>query len=83
MINDNDVQIIVETHCTGCHAAQPTTPGFSGPPKGVILETLTDVEKYKQQVYAQSVGSHAMPPGNMTQMTLEERKILGAWIENN
>lgn len=83
MINDNDVQIIVETHCTGCHAAQPKTQGFSGPPKGVILETLTDVEKYKQQVYAQSVTSHAMPPGNMTQMTLEERKILGAWLENN
>ena len=83
IINDNDVQIIVETHCTGCHAAQPKTLGFSGPPKGVILETLTDVEKYKQQVYAQSVASHAMPPGNMTQMTPEERKMLGAWLENH
>ena len=83
MISDNDVQIIVATHCTGCHAAQPTTPGFSGPPKGVILETLTDVKKYKQQIYAQSVASRAMPPGNMTQMTPEERKILGGWLENH
>ena len=82
MISDNDVQIIVATHCTGCHAAQPTTPGFSGPPKGVILETLTDVKKYKQQIYAQSIASRAMPPGNMSQMTPEERQILGGWLEN-
>ena len=83
MINDNEVQAIVTTHCTGCHAAQPTTPGFSSPPKGVILETLADVEKYKQQIYAQSVASRAMPPGNMTQMTQEEREILGGWLENH
>jgi len=80
MINDNEVQMLVTTHCTGCHAAQPTTPGFSSPPKGVILETLADVEKYKQQIYAQSVASRAMPPGNMTQMTQEEREILGRWL---
>ena len=83
IISDNNVQIIVATHCTGCHAEQPTTPGFSGPPKGVILETLTDVKKYKQQIYAQSVASRAMPPGNMSQMTPEERKILGGWLENH
>ena len=82
-INDTEVQMLVTTHCSGCHAAQPTTPGFSSPPKGVILETLTDVEKYKQQIYAQSVASRAMPPGNMTQMTQEEREILGGWLENH
>ena len=83
IISDNNVQIIVATHCTGCHAEQPTTPGFSGPPKGVILETLTDVKKYKQQIYTQSVASRAMPPGNMSRMTPEERKILGGWLENH
>jgi uncharacterized membrane protein len=82
-INDNEVQMLVTTHCTGCHAAQPTTPGFFSPPKGVILETLADVEKYKQQIYAQSVASRAMPPGNKTQMTQEEREILGGWLENH
>ena len=53
------------------------------PPKGVILETLSDVQRYKAQVYAQSVSSHAMPPGNMTQMTPEERAILGHWLEKH
>ncbi|MFZ8884692.1 MAG: urate hydroxylase PuuD, partial [Litorivicinaceae bacterium] len=78
---DDDVQIIVSTHCAVCHALQPTMPGFSAPPKGVVLENLADVQKYKQQVYAQSVASRAMPPGNMTQMTTGERAILGRWLE--
>jgi len=57
--------------------------GFSTPPKGVILETLVDVQKYKAQVHAQSVASQAMPLGNMTQMKPEDRAMLGHWLENN
>ena len=83
IIEDNDVEIIVSTHCTACHAARPTMSGFSAPPKGVVLETLADVQQYKQQVYAQSVASEAMPPGNLTQMTARERAILGRWLETH
>jgi uncharacterized membrane protein len=82
-ITDSEVQTIVTTHCAGCHAAQPTMTGFTAPPKGVILETLADVKKYQAQVYAQSVASQAMPIGNMTQMTPNERAILGHWLETN
>ena len=83
IIEDDDVEIIVSTHCTACHAARPTMSGFSAPPKGVVLETLADVQQYKQQVYAQSVASEAMPPGNLTQMTAKERAILGRWLETH
>tara|TARA_B100001093_G_scaffold364439_1_gene349237 strand:- start:3954 stop:5135 length:1182 start_codon:yes stop_codon:yes gene_type:complete len=83
VITDEQVHSIVTTHCTGCHAKQPTTAGYTVSPKGVILETLSDVQKYKVQVYAQSVSSQAMPVGNMTQMTPEERAILGHWLENH
>ena len=83
IIEDNDVEIIVSTHCTGCHAARPAMSGFSAPPKGVVLETLADVQQYKRQVYAQSVASEAMPPGNLTQMTARERAILGRWLETH
>jgi uncharacterized membrane protein len=82
-ITDQQVHNIVTIHCAGCHAARPTTAGYTAPPKGVILETLSDVQRYKAQVYAQSVSSHAMPPGNMTQMTPEERAILGHWLEKH
>ena len=83
VITDQQVHSIVMTHCAGCHAARPTAAGYTAPPKGVILETLPDVQKYKAQVYAQSVSSQAMPVGNLTQMTLEERAILGHWLEKH
>jgi uncharacterized membrane protein len=83
VVTDHEIQTIVTTHCAGCHAAQPTMAGFQAPPKGVILETLADVQKYKAQVHAQSVASQAMPLGNMTQMKPEERAMLGHWLENN
>lgn len=83
VITDQQVHSIVMTHCAGCHAARPTAAGYTAPPKGVILETLSDVQKYKAQVYAQSVSSQAMPVGNLTQMTLEERAILGHWLEKH
>ena len=83
VITDQQVHSIVMTHCAGCHAARPTAAGYTAPPKGMILETLSDVQKYKAQVYAQSVSSQAMPVGNLTQMTLEERAILGHWLEKH
>ena len=83
VVTDQQVHSIVMTHCAGCHAARPTAAGYTAPPKGVILETLSDVQKYKAQVYAQSVSSQAMPVGNLTQMTLEERAILGHWLEKH
>ena len=67
MINDNEVQMIVTTHCTGCHAAQPTTPGFLV--RRAYFRDACDVEKYKQQIYAQRLRLETLPPGNTTQMT--------------
>jgi uncharacterized membrane protein len=80
-VTDTRVQSIVSTHCAGCHAAVPTTAGFTAAPKGIVLETLKDVEMYRAQVYAQAVATQAMPIGNMTGMTHEERMILGSWLE--
>ncbi|HCL67977.1 MAG TPA: cysteine desulfurase [Gammaproteobacteria bacterium] len=83
VITDQQVHSIVMTHCAGCHAARPMAAGYTAPPKGVVLETLSDVQRYKAQVYAQSVSSQAMPVGNLTEMTLEERAILGHWLEKH
>ena len=80
VISDTDALTIVTTHCQSCHAVNPTA-GFTAAPAGVVLETLADVQQYKDQIYAQSVASQAMPLGNLTQMTNEERMQLGQWIE--
>ncbi|MEO1119620.1 MAG: urate hydroxylase PuuD, partial [Pseudomonadota bacterium] len=39
------VQTIVTTRCTGCHAAEPSWPGFASAPAGIMLERAEDIEK--------------------------------------
>ncbi|KAF0279764.1 cysteine desulfurase [Spiribacter aquaticus] len=79
-VSDDVVRTIVEKHCVSCHAAEPSMPGYAQPPQGVRLETLDDIRRYSSQVHAQSVASHAMPLGNMTGMTGDERQALAAWL---
>lgn len=79
-VSDDIAHSVVSQHCMGCHAANPTFMGYTSPPKGVVLETLDDVRRYSSQVYGQSIASRAMPLGNITGMTDEERDILAAWL---
>jgi len=74
------VKTILDTRCVSCHAARPTQAGFAEPPKGVILESAGQVKARAAQIHQQVVVSKAMPIGNLTQMTDEERAIIAAWI---
>ena len=77
------VQTIVTTHCTTCHAAQPSHRWFDAPPGGVVLTDRAAIERYAPQIYAQAVASNVMPMGNETGMTIAERQTLGAWLAAN
>jgi uncharacterized membrane protein len=44
------------------------------------IETLADLRQYARLVRVQAVQSNAMPLGNETRMTLDERQKLGAWL---
>ncbi|MBH0236570.1 urate hydroxylase PuuD [Methylobrevis albus] len=79
-VADADVMGIVERHCVACHASQPSHEGFEEAPKGVVLETVADLGRYAPLVDAQAVKSDAMPLGNESGMTDDERRQLGAWI---
>jgi uncharacterized membrane protein len=78
--SDGDVLAIVRQHCASCHAASPTSEVFTEPPKGVVIETLHDVRRYRELIDQFAVKTEAMPLGNETGMTEKERDILGAWI---
>lgn len=75
-----DVQRVMAARCTACHAARPTFDGIAEAPKGVMLETPEQMRRFAALINQQVVRSEAMPPGNATEMTEEERAILGAWI---
>lgn len=75
-----DVQKVVAARCTACHAAKPTFDGIAEAPKGVMLETTAQIRRFASLISQQAVRTEAMPPGNATEMSVDERQILGAWI---
>ncbi len=79
-VSDSEVLDITHARCIMCHATKPTQPGFAEAPKGVKLETVEEVRRYAAQIDLQAVKSKAMPLGNVSGMTDDERSKLGAWI---
>ena len=71
---------VIEQRCTPCHAQAPTQAGFSSPPAGVVLETPEQIEARADDI-RRVVSSKAMPLGNLTEMTAEERALVVAWID--
>ena len=41
-----------------------------------------DMRRFGQQIYMQTVQNRAMPLGNQTAMTDEERDALGRWVSS-
>lgn len=81
-VSEQQALAIVAEHCTGCHAQQPSQPGFVAPPAGIILEDASHILAWKERILAVAVQSQYMPLGNMTNMTEEQRQALGAWLQN-
>ncbi len=75
-----EAQQVFNTRCISCHAAQPTQPGFASPPAGVMLEHPEQISALVAKIKQVAVDSDYMPPGNLTQITPEERQLLATWI---
>ncbi len=75
------IKRIVDTRCLSCHASAPTQPGFSAPPKGVVFDSAHDIASQAVQIHQQTVLTRAMPIGNLTGMTDDERALLDAWVQ--
>lgn len=76
-----DVQQIVETRCASCHANAPTQAGFAAPPKGIVFETPESIAAQALTIYQQTVVTKAMPIGNLTGITDEERALVDKWYQ--
>jgi len=74
------VNDIVSSRCSMCHAAEPVWAGIAVAPNGVLLDTPERVARQAAAIRLQAVLTTAMPPNNVTGMTLEERRALAAWI---
>jgi uncharacterized membrane protein len=73
---------IVQQRCVPCHSQNPTQEGFDAPPAGVVLDTREQIVDQADAIDEQAVRTKAMPLGNVTGMTDEERETLGAWLDS-
>jgi uncharacterized membrane protein len=75
-----EVQDIVISRCSMCHAAEPVWTGIPTAPKGIRLDDAEQIRLHARLININAVRSHAMPPGNVTEITPEERQVLASWI---
>ena len=76
-----NVEEIVMSRCSMCHAAEPVWAGIVTAPKGILLDAPEHIQRNIRLIGRVAAWSTAMPPGNITEMTSEERAILAAYIE--
>jgi uncharacterized membrane protein len=77
------VEDIVMSRCSMCHAAEPVWDGIVTAPKAVLLDSAEHIQRNMRLIARNAAWSSAMPPGNITEITPEERATLAAWAENN
>jgi uncharacterized membrane protein len=71
---------IVSSRCSMCHAAEPVWEGIQIAPKGVMLDNPASIALQKDAIRMHSVLTHAMPPNNLTGMTMDERRQVAVWL---
>ncbi|RYF80443.1 MAG: hypothetical protein EOO29_13885 [Comamonadaceae bacterium] len=69
-----DVQKVLEQRCYMCHGAAVQQ-------KSVRVDQPEQVAKHAQGIYQQVVATKVMPLANSTQMTEDERALIGRWFK--
>jgi uncharacterized membrane protein len=72
--------LAIQSRCSMCHAGEPVWGGIAIAPKGIRLDTPEEIARHAEAIRIQSVLTHAMPPNNITDMSLEERRAVAAWL---
>ncbi|MFM9433434.1 putative membrane protein [Janthinobacterium sp. CG_23.3] len=71
------VQQVMTARCIQCHSAKPTLMPTAA--KGLMFETAEQTKASAQLIYQQVVLQKAMPLGNLTKITDQERDIIAKW----
>ena len=74
------VQDIVISRCSMCHTAEPVWAGIPAAPKGVRLDDADSIKVHASLIDINAVRSNAMPPGNITELSDDDRRVLAAWL---
>ncbi len=70
---------IVQQRCMACHSSHPTDNVFTVAPAGVMFDNAGQITQWAARIKARAVDSKDMPFMNKTQITDQERAMLGQW----
>jgi uncharacterized membrane protein len=74
----SEVEEIVLSRCSMCHAREPVWASIATAPKAVLLDRPE--QRNAKLIGRSAIWSIAMPPGNVTEMTGQERATIAAWL---
>ena len=73
---------VIAQRCVACHSAHPTDMTFGGiAPNGVMFDDPARIKLLAERIKFRAVISKTMPLVNKTGMTMDERILLGKWID--
>jgi uncharacterized membrane protein len=75
-----NVEQIVSSRCSMCHAAEPLWPGIITAPKAIRLDDEEHILRNAKLIGRNAAWSSAMPPGNITEISADERAMLAVWL---
>ena len=75
------ITTIIQGRCSMCHAREPSFDGIRWAPKGVLLETPSDIAREARRIYLQAGITHAMPPANLSLIEPAERAAIVKWYQ--
>jgi uncharacterized membrane protein len=74
------VEEIILSRCSMCHAAEPVWASIVTAPRGILLDDAAHIKRNARLIGRNAAWANAMPPGNVTEMSGDERAILAAWL---
>ena len=75
------IRPVIESRCATCHSQNPTHIAFPAAPSGVMLDTDEQIVAEALRIHQQTVVLEAMPIGNLTEISAEERALIDAWYQ--
>jgi len=83
VVSLDSVRSVIDSRCTVCHSATPSHVAFPAAPGGVMFDTDEQIAAEALRIYQQTVVLKVMPIGNLTDMSDQERALIGAWYSSN
>jgi uncharacterized membrane protein len=72
---------VIDRRCGACHSAHPSDLSFGVAPEGVMFDTPGQIVALAARIRERAVVTRTMPAGNKTQITDDERALLGRWVD--